>query len=494
MKGGLLVEDSTMRTVPFALSGSDLERIHEATMAILADPGVRFTQEPALAIFREAGYDVAGDVVRFRRADVEEMVAKAPSSFVRKGIEASCDLQVGNGSLHFALGSIPLWVVDPDDYSRRDATYRDLENFITLADALEHFTIANPVVQPPEIPVNVFHAVWQQAIVSHTSKPSCTWYATDQQTALDTLRLLDAALGGRIPIEQGNTYAVTVCPDSTLQWGKSIWGTLELAKANIPQAFLPMPFLGSTHPVTIPGALVQSNAETLSAIVLTQLIRPGCPVFYAPSYGGIMDMSTASHAFGTPESALFAACATRLGKFYDLPVDMMMGTSDSKAPDGQAAYEKMMTMLAPALAGADCITQVGSMIGFALLASYEQLLVDNEICGQILNIVKGFEVNEETLAVDVIREAGIAGNYVATDHTYRHFRDVMYFPTIADRRSWEEWSADGSKDIIARAKQKWPDIIADHERRGVSAERRRDVDAVVKDICDREGVEMTWLG
>ncbi|MFH0965991.1 MAG: trimethylamine methyltransferase family protein, partial [Planctomycetota bacterium] len=448
---------------------------------------------PALEIFRGAGYVVRDNVVRFRRADVESMVAKAPSSFVRKGIEPSCDVPIGDGSLHFALGSIPLWIVDPDDYSRRDATYRDLLNFITLADALEHFTIANPVVQPPDIPVSVFHAVWEQAIVSHTGKPSCTWYATDRQTALDTIRILEAALGGRKALENSNTYAVTVCPDSTLQWGKSIWGTLELAKAGIPQAFLPMPFLGSTHPVTIPGALVQANAETLSAIVLAQLIRPGCPVFYAPSYGGIMDMSAASHAFGTPESALYAACATRLGKWYGLPVDMMMGTSDSKAPDAQAAYEKMMTMLAPALAGADCITQAGAMIGFALLASYEQLLVDNEICGQILNLVRPFEVNDETLAVDVIRQAGIAGHYVSSEHTYKHFRDVMYFPTIADRRNWQEWSADGSKDIIRRAKEKWPKIIAGHKSRGIGIDRRREVDRIVKDICDREKVEMTWL-
>ena len=487
------LKDRILRPVPFALSDDDLARIHEATLEILADPGVRFTQEPALAIFREAGYEVQGDVVRFKRADVEKTVAKAPSSFVRKGIEPSCDVSIGDGSLHFALGSIPLWVVDPDDYSQRDASYRDLLNFITLAEALEHFTIANPVVQPPDIPVEVFHAVWEQTIVSHTSKPSCTWYATDQKTALDTIRILEAALGSRNALEESNTYAVTVCPDSALQWGKSIWGTLELAKANIPQAFLPMPFLGSTHPVTIPGALVQANAETLSAIVLAQLVRPGCPVFYSPSYGGIMDMSTASHAFGTPESALYAACATRLGKWYGLPVDMMMGTSDSKAPDAQAAYEKMMTMLAPALAGADCITQAGAMIGFALLASYEQLLVDNEICGQILNLVRGFEVNDETLAVDVIREAGIAGNYVASEHTYNHFRDVMYFPKIADRRSWEEWRNKGSKDIIQRAKETWPGIVADHQPRGVSEERRREVDAIVKDICDREDVEMTWL-
>ena len=489
----MAMRDAVLRPVPFALSDGDLARIHDATMAILADPGVRFTQEPALAIFREAGYEVDGNIVRFKRKDVEEMVRKAPTSFVRKSVDGSCDAPVGDGSLHFAVGSVPLWVLDPDDYSRRDATYQDMVNFITLSDALEHFTIANPVVQPPTIPVRVMHAVWEQVIVSNTVKPSCTWYATDQQTAVDTIRILEAAQGGREALEKSYTYVVTVCPDSALQWGKSLWGTLELAKAGIPQAFLPMPFLGSTHPVTIAGALVQANAETLAAIVLTQLVNPGCPVTYSPSYGGVMDMSTASHAFGTPESGLYAACATRLGKWYGLPVDMMMGTADSKVPDAQAAYEKMMTLLPPALAGADCITQAGSMLDFALLASYEQLLIDDEMCGQILNMVKGLKVNDETLAVDVIRETGVGGHYVSSDHTYRHFRDVLYFPKLGDRRSWEQWVNDGSKDIVARAKEKWPRIIADHTPRGISEERRRAVDAVVKEICDREGVEMTWL-
>ena len=135
--------NSTMRAAPFALSDNDLARLHEATMAILADPGVRFTQEAALDVFREAGYEVQGDVVRFRRADVEEMVAKAPSSFVRKGIDASCDVAVGDGSLHFALGSIPLWVVDPDDYPE----YGD-DSFV--AEMAELFVNRYPPMQDSE--------------------------------------------------------------------------------------------------------------------------------------------------------------------------------------------------------------------------------------------------------------------------------------------------------------------------------------------------------
>ena len=474
-------------------SDTDLEQIHDVSLEILWDPGVRFTEEAALAVFRDAGLTVSGNVVRFTRRDVEDAIRKAPSVIVRRGIDPACDVTVGDGNLTFAVGSLPIWVVDPETRSRRDATYRDMRDFVTLSDALDNFAIANAVVQPSEIPVNVMHAVWNQTVTAYTAKPACTWYAADRKTALDNVRLFDAAAGGRKALENCCTWSVTVCPSNALQWGKSVWGILEMAKANIPISLVPTPFQGSMHPVTLAGALAQANAETLAGLVLTQLVRPGCPAIYAPSYGGIMDMSVGTHAFGTPEAALAGAWAARLGKWYKLPVDMMRGMVDAKLPDAQAAYEKMMTLLLPALAGADCISQAGAMLGGGLLASFEQLLIDHEIAGQILHIMKGARVDPEHLALDVIRDVGIAGNYLAHEHTARHFRSEMYFPRLADRRTWDNWTNAGAESIVDRAARRWPDIIAHHPRRGVGENRRREVDAVVKDICERENVEMTWL-
>ena len=473
-------------------SDSDLELIHETTLAVLADPGVRFTEDAALSVFREAGFAVEGGVVRFRAQDVEDAIGKAPSAIVRRGIDPSCDVKVGDGGLSFAVGSLPLWVVDHETRQRRDATYRDMLDFVTLSDALDHFAIANAVVQPAEVPDRVMHAVWDQTIVAHTLKPACSWYAADRQTALDNVRIFEAAAGGREALEGCCTWSVTVCPSNALEWGKSVWGILEMAKAQIPISLVPTPFQGSMHPVTLAGALAQANAEALAGLVLTQLIRPGCPCIYAPSYGGIMDMSVGAHVFGTPEAALQSAWAARLGKWYGLPVDMMRGMADSKLPDAQAAYEKMMTLLLPALAGADCISQAGAMLGGGLLASFEQLLVDHEIVGQILHIMKGATVDTEHLALDVIRDVGIAGNYVEHEHTFRHFRDEMRFTEIADRGTWEGWTSTGGKSIVERASERWPEIVAAHARRGIPEDRQREVDHVVRDICDREGVRMTW--
>lgn len=478
--------------MPVFPSDDDLEQIHETTLAVLADPGVRFTEEAALSVFRDAGVAVEGDIVRLRPGVVEDAIGKAPSAFVRQGIDPSCDVKIGDGGLSFAVGSLPIWVVDPASRQRRDATYRDMLDFVTLSDALDNFAIANAVVQPAEIPNSAMHAVWNQTVVGHTVKPACTWYAADQQTALDNVRIFEAAAGGRQALENCCTWSVTVCPSNTLEWGKSVWGILEMAKARIPISLVPTPFRGSMHPVTLAGALAQANAETLAGLVLTQLIRPGCPCIYAPSYGGIMDMSVGAHVFGTPEAALQSAWAARLGKWYGLPVDMMRGVADSKVPDSQAAYEKMMTLLLPALAGADCISQAGAMLGGGLLASFEQLLVDHEIVGQILHIMKGVTVDTDHLALDVIRDVGVAGNYVGHEHTFRHFRNEMHFTEIADRGTWEGWTSAGSMSIVERAADRWREIVAGHARRGIPENRQREVDHVVKDICDREGAAMAW--
>lgn len=136
----------------------------------------------------------------------------------------------------------------------------------------------------------------------NTVKPSCCWYALDKQTALDTINILSAAVGGIEELKKMKTWAVSITFDSALTWGGSIWGLIEMAKVEIPIEVLPMPFCGSIHPVTIAGTLAQVNAEALSAIVLSQIINPGCPIIYAASYGGIMDMATGNHAFGTPET------------------------------------------------------------------------------------------------------------------------------------------------------------------------------------------------
>ena len=471
------------------LTEEELKKIHESTLDIMENVGIKFTEKEALDIFSDAGFAVdAEGIVKFNPQLVEEYIKKAPSRFTRKGLDPKYDVDMGGGKLYMGGGSLPIHIIDPDTYERKDPTIKDMVRFTRLVDRLDNFAIGNGVVQPREIPTKVMHAVWNRNAAFNTSKPSCCWYALNRQTAQDTINILSAASGGIENLKTSKTWAITICPDSALTWGHSIWGVIEMAKVEIPLEILPMPFCGSIYPVTIPGALVQANAETLAVVVLAQIINPGCPVIYAPSYGGIMDMRVGSHCFGTPESALYGAAAAQLGKWYNLPTNIMMGTTDSKAPDAQAAYEKMMTFLLPALAGTDCMSLTGGMLDFALSASYEQMIIDNEIAGQVLRLRKGFDVNEETLAVSVIKQVGHGGMFLDTEHTLRHFKDELYFTNFADRSSYETWASAGRKDILHKAKEKAAEILKETTERGISQDRKDHVTQVVKEIFKREKV------
>jgi trimethylamine--corrinoid protein Co-methyltransferase len=209
-----------------------------------------------------------------------------------------------------------------------------------------------------------------------------------------------------------------------------------------------------------------------------------------------MDMAVGSHSFGCPESALHSVGYVQLGKYYRVPTDAMMGVTDSKVPDAQATAEKMQAMLLPALAGADCITMAGGLLDFALAASFEQLVIDNEIVGEIQRTLRGFEVNDNTLAVDVIKEVGIGGNYLVTQHTLENFRKEFYFPRLFDRTSWETWERNGAKDLLARATEKASSLLSSYAFTPVLPKARIDrIDAIVKEVCAREGVTLdpAWL-
>ncbi len=472
------------------LTDDELDKIHLATLNVMENSGVKFTLKEALEIFSDAGILVDKDgVVKFKLEQVDEYVRMAPAGFVRKGISSKYDCDFGSGNLYMGGGSLPVHIIDSETYERRKPSLQDMVKFTRLVDALENFHIGNGVVQPSEVPANVMHAIWNENAVFNTQKPSCCWYALDKRTAQDTIGILSAASGGEDKLKENKTWAITICPDSALTWGRSIWGVIEMAKVEIPLEILPMPFCGSTHPCTIAGALVQASAETLAVVVLSQIINPGCPIIYAPSYGGIMDMSAGSHCFGTPESALYGAAAAQLGKWYNLPTNIMMGTTDSKVPDAQASYEKMMTFILPALAGTDCMSLAGGMLDFALSANYEQMVIDNEISGQVLRIRSGFDVNSETLAVDVIKKVGHGGTYLPTEHTLEHFRQEFWFPNLADRNPYERWASEGKKDILQRAKGEVEKILKSHVPQGICKSRKEEVRRVVKKIFSRENVD-----
>ncbi len=474
------------------LEEGDLRKIHHSTLDVLENPGVKFSLPEALTIFRDAGLKVdRGGVVRFPPWVVEDAIRKAPERFTRHPLNPACrSVELGGNELYFSSGSTPVYIFDPSTGRLKDACKSDVADYARLVDGLSQFDCANGGLWAKDIPQSVFHAIYFELMVKNTAKPVPAGDALNRRVAFDLIRLCSIVLGGEGAIAEKKTFSLAACPNGRCFWGDNVVAFIEGARVGMPVKIMPMPFAGSTHPVTIAGLLVQMNAEILSCVVLVQLINPGAPVLYAP-YPGIMDMQYASHCFGTPETALVAGAAAQLARWYSIPGSIVVGTSDSKLPDAQASYEKMMTGLVPALAGASEIALFGGLISMAEAISIEQLVIDDEIAGNIRRIHRGINMEGERLGREVMGEVPPGGNFLSHGHTLRYFREELFTPGLADRGTRASWERRGGKTILERAREKAERILREHHPPALDREIEKDLEKEIRAICAREGEEYT---
>jgi len=472
------------------LSESELKQIHCATLEVLEKTGIKFTYPDAIAVFQEAGLHVDDNNVVYFPADVvEDALKKVPSSWSRQPVNENYrEVKMGQGMLSMSPGSTVLNVMDVETGKKRAGSVRDIVDFSRLGDGLGNFYLGNGVVWAQDCPASIFHAVYFEAVVKNCGKPHPGGDILSKQIGEDLMLLSEIVLGGKNGMREKKTFAFSGCPTNALEWGGPTEAFLTAAKWGMPSNILCTPFAGSVCPVTLAGSLVQTNAEILSIVVLTQLINPGAPVIYAP-YPGIMDMKFGNHSWGCPEAALMSAGFGQLSHWYGIPCDTIAGASDSKVPDAQAAMEKMMVVSMPAMAGSDSVTLFGGLLELDDSACYAQLVIDNEIAGDVLRLRDGIEVNEETLAVEVIGRVGHGGNYLTDEHTFKHYRKEHYSPQLCDRNAPEIWRDKGAKDMARRAREKAKEILSSHYPQHLGKDVAKELEEAVKAICKREGEE-----
>jgi trimethylamine--corrinoid protein Co-methyltransferase len=236
---------------------------------------------------------------------------------------------------------------------------------------------------------------------------------------------------------------------------------IEWCRHGLPVALSSAPMAGSTAPVTLAGSLVQLNAEQLSGLVLTQLVRPGTPVLagYIP---GVADMRSGGYLGGAVEFGMMQAAAAQLAHFYQVPIYCSGGMSDSKAPDAQAGYEKMATFLLAAMGGANFIHHAIGMVTNMNAVSLEQAVIDDEIVGMAMRVLQGFELTEEALGVAAIERVGPGGHYLMDPHTMQFMRREFFYPPLADRQTRAAWEEGGRLDTRARAAARVTQLLNAH--------------------------------
>lgn len=470
------------------LSDDEVRQIHYGSLRILEEYGVKFFLPQAQHIFADAGLKVSKyGMVRFPSYIVEDAIKKAPSRFTRYPLHPSyCEVDYGSNNCYITPGSTPRYILDFDTGERRLVTRKDVADFTTLVDALPNFQIADGGMEASDLPKSVWHAFYFEQMTKNMRKPMPAGDGLSKKISDDLVHLSTIVLGSKEEVARKRTYSMTAPPIGSLAYGENVTAFIAAAKAGIPVLIMPMPMSGSSHPVTLAGTLIQTNAEILSIVVLCQIINPGTPVIPAP-YPGIMDMKYANHVFAAPEVFIMGACWAQLYRWYELPHDISVGHSDSKVPDSQAGYEKMMILL-PALAGANSMTHMGGLLDFAATQSLEQLVIDNEITGNILRILEGIDTSGEKLAIELIMEIGTSGNFLEHEHTLKYFKEEHFQVDLADRNQRSVWEKLGSKSMEERAKERIKKILGEYCPPPLDKNVQKELEKAVGDIYKREGV------
>jgi len=286
----------------------------------------------------------------------------------------------------------------------------------------------------------------------------------DARHVQPTLEMLHLIAGGEDKWrERPFAHGGGCCVISPLRYGcDNAEVCVESVKFGAPVWVVMAPQAGATAPAALAGAIVQCVAEALAGLLLVDMVEPGFPVIVG-AWPFVSDLRTGAFTGGSGEEAVVSAGAAQMINFYGLPSSVGAGMTDAKLPDCQAGYEKALAVALAAQAGCNNISESAGMLGSLMALSLEAMVIDNDMLGAVLRTVRGIEVNDETLSLDVIEQVVHGeGHYLRTAQTLGLMRSEYEYPGLADRRTPGEWEADGSPDIRQRAGERVRQILSSH--------------------------------
>ena len=455
-------------------SDEEVKQIHEATVYLLGNVGIKIHNDTARQIYEENGASVDHDskIVKIPRTMIEDAIDSNPSKIILCGREEKNDLLLEGANVHLGTGGTVLNTLDLETGEKRPTGVRDVAGYAKFTDALENiaFFVINCYpddVATEDVDVNRFYHAF-----ANTSKHVMGGIYT-MNGLKSVIKMSEDIAGGKDKLlERPFVSFITLMMSPLLMEVTYTDFLIEVARHGLPITTPSEPLAGANSPVTLAGTITLNNAESLGGLILTQLINKGNPTIYG-STSSIMDMRTGTYMAGCIESALINAGCAQMSQHYKIPMYGTGGMSDSKVVDAQAGYESANTALTVALSGCNYIHDAFGLLEFCTTLSYEKMVVDNDSVGMALRAVKGVETNKDTIAADVIEEVGPAGHFLDHEHTMKHVRSEFYFPTLADRKQRSIWESEGSKDTFTRAHEEAKRIFAEHKSLGFSEDMEK---------------------
>ena len=456
------------------LDEADVERIHAAALKVLEHTGVSIEDSECRDIFARAGAEVvaANDRVFIPREMVQTALQHANRDVVLYSRDGKTDLHLRGKRVHLGTGGAAVQVLDLETEVARESRLRDIYDIGRLVESLDniHFYIRPVVardVSNDDIDINTFYA---SLAATHKHVMGGCYFP---EKVAEIKRMGAIIAGGEDAFVARPFLSFNLCwMVSPLRFAPETTETLNTAvRAKIPVSLVSALLAGATAPASLVGTLVQVLAEVLSGLTYVHLLRPGHPTLL----GGmplVADLRTGAMIGGSAELALMNAASAQMAQYYGLPIYNTCGITESKLPDVQAGFEKGLTTAVSALAGAQFNHHSAGMLESLLTVAYENYIIDDDINGQVMRLVRGLEVTDETLSLDVIHEIcqDGPGHYLGHPQTMGLMNSEYHYPHTSDRATRADWEAAGGEDMRSRAQQKARQVLASQFNPAISPE------------------------
>ncbi|TRZ89676.1 trimethylamine methyltransferase [bacterium] len=460
------------------ISTEQCQKLHWASLEVLERTGVRLFDPAAVEIVRKFGAIVTEqDRVRIPSGMVEKALATVPKRVVLCTRNGERRIQIEGHKCYYGPGSDALHIVDHRTGKRRLPALRDIEEGVIICDALPNVDFIMSMFLPADVEQSLYELYQMEAMLANSVKPIII-VTHDLPSLAACVEMAEAVVGGAEKLRQ-NPYVTCYINATTglLHNEEALQKLMYLAGKGLPSIYVPVCYGGMTAPVTLAGSFAAANAGVLAGLVISQLVREGAP-YIVPGWGArALNMRSGAAAYFTPDDK---GLMPAMGHYYGLPMFGYGGFSDSKLVDQQAALEASLSLAFATIEGANLIHDMGYLEA-GLSGAHAQLVLCDEVIGWLSHAVHGVEINDETLALDLIDSKGPNGNYLDAPHTRRHFRE-RWMPGILDQNIHDTWEAEGCRTLGDRLNQRVEKILTTHKPAPLS----EDVRAKIRGIVERE--------
>ena len=451
------------------LTQEQIERIHEASLEILEDVGLKVRYEPARELFKKNGCIVEEERVKFPRAVVEKFRKMAPATFTFHGRDPKFDKTIPQDSPVIVTASSAPDIIDPVTGVERRADSKDIARIAHLINELPGYDMFSISTLADDAPADQFTISRLYPSIKYCLKPIRVT-TTDHKDTLAVMEMAYMVAGGKEAYKEHPFLTHHYCPVvSPLTMDKlSAENVMFFAGEGLPVYPTIVPNAGLTSPMSMAGTLAQGNAEFLSALVLMQMVKEGTPTIYA-TLATVADMRSGAYTSGAIECGMLHMAFAQMARFYNVPAGGYVGLTNAKVNDAQAGYETGMSGIAGLLGGMDMFN-IGGLIDALKTFDFAKAVVDDEMAQMMKRLKRGISFAEEDLAINLIKEVGPGGSYIVAKHTMSRMKTEAVMTKMADRDARTAWVKKGSMDIQARAMRRVKEIMVNNTTPLISPE------------------------